>query len=387
MPSDYQSQSEATQIAPNRKPDDPISSFTATDSGNPTERSRKEKGEARVYLAKLTLGLLFPFCLQALDTTIISSALPWIASDFRESLPIQKCIYAATNYSSDRLSQMNWIVSAFTLTSATFILFWAQMADIFGRHVAIQIVLVLMMIGSAICTSAPVDAFPALVFGRALQGLAAAGINVIVRIILADNVSLREYSVNFSIFSFVSGLAVSAAPVMGGYLTNKNWRWCFGINLPVAALGIILIFLVLRKELLGPQPLPELLARDGETENEQRMARFKARVSTIDFGGQLLFLFGMGLFILALTWGGGNYKWDDAHVLVPLVFGGILIICFFWWQYMMVPGHFLSRKLPTQRSMVPWRLISQRNIGLLFYVNIATGMGMCYVTLFKRKPC
>jgi MFS family permease len=280
---------------------------------------------------------------------------------------------------------MNWIVSAFTLTSATFILFWAQMSDIFGRHVAIQVVLVLMMIGSAICTSAPVDAFPALIFGRAIQGLAAAGINVIVRTIMADKVSLREYSVNFSIFSFVSGLAVSVAPVIGGYLTNKNWRWCFGINLPVAASGIILIFLVLRKELLGPQPLPEPLARDSETENDQRTARFKARLSTIDFGGQLLFLFGMGLFILALTWGGGNYKWDDAHVLVPLVLGGILIICFLWWQYMMIPGQFLSRKLPTQRSMVPWRLVSQRNIGLLFYVNIATGMGICYVTLFKRN--
>jgi MFS family permease len=35
--------------------------------------------------------------------------------------------------------------------------------------------------------------FPALIFGRAIQSLAAAGINVIVRTIMADKVSLREY--------------------------------------------------------------------------------------------------------------------------------------------------------------------------------------------------
>jgi hypothetical protein len=81
------SQSDATQIAPSRKQDDPIISSTVNDSSDPPERSPKEKREARIYLIKLTIGLLFPFCLQALDTTIIASALPWIASDFRKHLP------------------------------------------------------------------------------------------------------------------------------------------------------------------------------------------------------------------------------------------------------------------------------------------------------------
>lgn len=46
-----------------------------------------------------------------------------------------------------------------------------------------------MMIGSALCTG--VNVFPVLLLGRALQGVGAAGINISVRTVLADSVSLR----------------------------------------------------------------------------------------------------------------------------------------------------------------------------------------------------
>lgn len=44
---------------------------------------RKKQLAARRYRIKIIVGLFFPFALQALDVTIIASALPWIASDFR----------------------------------------------------------------------------------------------------------------------------------------------------------------------------------------------------------------------------------------------------------------------------------------------------------------
>ena len=272
---------------------------------------------------------------------------------------------------------MNWIISAFNLTSATFIPFWAQFADIFGRHAALQATILLMLIGSVLCFRAPLNAFPVLILGRAIQGISCAGINVVSRVIMADKVSLKEYAKNFSIFSLFVGISYAIGPLIGGFLTNTDWRWCFGINLPVAGAGIVLLYLVLRPQLLGPQPLPELLARDGETEHDhhQLSKTLMARLSTIDFGGQFLFLFGMGLLILALTWGGADYKWADAHVLAPLILGGILCICFVYWQYLLSPGRYLSRKLPTHRPTIPWQLFAQRNMSLLFYINTATGMG------------
>ena len=78
----------------------------------------------------------------------------------------------------DQFAQLNWIVSAFNLTSATFIPFWGQMADIFGRYIILQSATVTMILGSALCAGAPTDNFPMLLAGRALQGLGSAGLNI-----------------------------------------------------------------------------------------------------------------------------------------------------------------------------------------------------------------
>jgi MFS family permease len=313
-----------------------------------------EKRAARNYRRKVVLGLILPFALQALDTTIIASALPWIAVDFGE------------------VAQLNWIISAFNLSSAAFIPFWGQLANIFGRHYTLQACVVVMMLGSALCTGAPTDAFPLLLLGRGIQGLGCAGISVIVRIILADKVSLEENARNGSLFTITAGTMYGIGPVIGGYLTSSNWRWCFAINLPVCLAAIILIFLLLRKELLGPQAMP---AVDGTVEGSRR-ARFATRLMTIDVGGQLLFLFGFGLIVLALTWAGATYSWGSVYVLAPLCIGFVLVGAFGFYEKLMAPEGFLSRKWPLQNAMVPWELLANRDMGLMFYITCCTGAAM-----------
>lgn len=161
-----------------------------------------------------------------------------------------------------------------------------------------------------------------------------------------------------------------------GYLTNANWRWCFGINLPIAVASLVAIFFVLRKELLGPQPIAEL----DETAETGRRSRYMARLKTIDFGGQLLFLFGFGLLILGLTWGGATYPWDSPAVIVSLVLGTIITLGFLYWQSLFSPGRMLSRKMPWQRPMIPWNILTNRDIGLLFYTEVGNGIGMFAVS-------
>ena len=114
------------------------------------------------------------------------------------------------------MAQLNWIISAFNLTSAAFIPFWGQIADIFGRHQSIQAAIVVMMVGSALCTAAPTNAFPVLLLGRGIQGLGCAGLNVVVRVILSDKVNLKENAKNWSIFSFTAGMSYGIGPVIGG---------------------------------------------------------------------------------------------------------------------------------------------------------------------------
>ncbi|KAK0713185.1 major facilitator superfamily domain-containing protein [Lasiosphaeria miniovina] len=322
--------------------------------------AKAEKKRRYKYRLKIVFGLTFPFMLQALDTTIIASALPFIARDFNE------------------VSQLNWIISSFNLTSAAFLPFWAQIADVFGRHATLHATIIIMTIGSAICTGAPTSSFGVLLLGRALQGVGAAGVNICVRTILADRVSLAEYAMNYTVFAIVSAISFSVGPVAGGYLTQVSWRWCFAINLPVAAVAIVLVVVLLRKELLGPQPLPELAPSRAAT----RRGRFLLRLATIDYGGQLLFLWGLGLVILALTWGGASYPWDSADVLAPLVIGMVLSAAWLLYQYAMVPGRVMARLFPRQRPMMPWRLLVQRNITLLFFINFSLGSAMFSIMYF-----
>ncbi|EAQ83590.1 hypothetical protein CHGG_09994 [Chaetomium globosum CBS 148.51] len=333
-----------------------------------TPEELAEKKRRRKYRLRIILGLFLPFTLQALDTTIIASALKFIAVDFNE------------------IKQLNWIITAFNLTSAAFLPIFAQLADVFGRHATLQTALVIITLGSALCTAAPTSAFPLLLFGRALQGVGAAGINICVRTILADKVSLGEYAKNWTTFALVSGVSFGLGPVAGGYLTGVSWRWCFAINLPVAVVGIALVVVLLRGRLIGALAIEEVTGRGwGAEEDGYRgrkrdpgtpLGRFLARLATVDFGGQLLFLWGLGLLVLGFTWAGSTYAWDSAAVLVTLVVGAVLTVAWLVYEWAMVPGRVMSRVFPMQTAMMPWQLLMQKDVGLMMGINFANGAAM-----------
>ncbi len=69
-------------------------------------------------------------------------------------------------------------------------------------------------------------------------------------------------------------------------------------------------------------------------------------------------------------------------MLAPLIIGGILTLAWVGWEYLMAPKRYLARLFPVQRAMMPWVLISQRDIGLLFCINFAVGMAMFAVMYF-----
>lgn len=105
-----------------------------------------------------------------------------------------------------------------------------------------------------------------------------------------------------------------------------------------------------------------------------------ARLKSIDLGGQVLFLLGFGLIILGLTWGGATYPWASAAVIVSLVLGAIMLAAFFYWENLFADGNLLFEKWPWQRPMMPWDMITNRDIGLLFYTEVGNGIGMFAVS-------
>lgn len=51
-----------------------------------------------------------------------------------------------------------------------------------------------------------------------------------------------------------------------------------------------------------------------------------------DYLGGFLSISGMILFMMGMQWGGYQYSWKSAHVLVPLILGAVLLIAFFIWE-------------------------------------------------------
>jgi hypothetical protein len=107
-----------------------------------------------------------------------------------------------------------------------------------------------------------------------------------------------------------------------------------------------------------------------------------AKLSIIDYGGMLLFFFGAGLIVLAVTWGGATYPWGSSAVMVPLIIGGIMFFSFFFYEYLMVPGHLLARVFPSQEPMIPLSIFHTKDMGLLAYMSFSTGMALFSVFYF-----
>lgn len=276
----------------------------------------------------------------------------------------------------DKITELNWISSAFNLTSAAFLPLWGQLVDVFGRHSTVQASIVLMILGSAICTGAPTTRFGVLLLGRAVQGIATAGLNICTRTIVADRVSLFDYALAWTILTLLSGSIFSVGSVVGGYMTEASWRWCFAINLPFAILAMLLIVSLLRKEMVGPQPIREL---EGQNELPMRQV-LRFRFATIDYAGHILFLLGLGLLCLGLTWAGGTYPWNSTAVIVPIVIGATLSVCWVVHEQAMSPGQLMSRVFPRQTAMMPWVLLSRRDSSLIFFLYLTVGISQVTIT-------
>lgn len=121
---------------------------------------------------------------------------------------------AESTYIADKFDQLNWIVTAYTLTSTAFIPFYGQLADVFGRHISLQAALFFTVIGSVLCAAA--QSWSMLLLGRALQGLSSAGLSSIILVVLADKVTLEENAKNNTLFTIVSGSTYAIGPLIGG---------------------------------------------------------------------------------------------------------------------------------------------------------------------------
>jgi EmrB/QacA subfamily drug resistance transporter len=161
-----------------------------------------------------------------LDITIVNVALPYIQKDFHASL-----------------SDLQWVIDAYALTLAAFLLTSGSVADLIGRRLVFAAGIVVFTTGSALCGAATGSTFLAL--SRAFQGVGGAIMFATSLALLADAFAPRERGVAFGVWGAVTGVAVAIGPVLGGALTSwLSWRWIFFVNVPI---GVFALAITLRE--------------------------------------------------------------------------------------------------------------------------------------------
>jgi EmrB/QacA subfamily drug resistance transporter len=158
----------------------------------------------------------------ALDATVVGIALPTIGRDFHTGL-----------------GDLQWVVTAYTLTLAAFLLIGGTLGDRFGRKRIFSIGVAWFAITSMACGLAPNADF--LIATRALQGIGAAMLTPGSLAILQASFDPDDRAQAIGAWSGLGGLATAAGPLIGGYLIAvASWRWVFFINVPISAVVLVL---------------------------------------------------------------------------------------------------------------------------------------------------
>ncbi|KAF9910491.1 hypothetical protein EC991_006308 [Linnemannia zychae] len=279
----------------------------------------------------LFVGLAMATFLASLDGTIIATALPKIASDFKAQ------------------SQMSWVATAYLLTYNAFQPLYGKFSDIFGRKIMILFACVTFMVGSAGAGGA--QTMTMLIVFRAIQGLGGSGLLSIVLIIISDIFALEERAKYQSVIWSVFGVSSVVGPLLGGvFVEQATWRWCFLINLPLGlvTIGSVLLFLHLPFE---RQNLKEQLGR-------------------IDYYGTILVIAAVICLLLPITWGGVDYAWNSPVIIVLFCVAAALIGLLMWVE---------SKAI---EAIIPPRLFLNPTVAILFGVNFLTGMGFLGVIFY-----
>ena len=255
-------------------------------------------------LVATLVALMLTLLLEALDQTVVGTALPKIIGDL------------------NGFSLYAWVATAYLLASATVIPIVGKLSDQFGRKWFFVTGVVLFLAGSAACGAA--QTIQQLIAFRALQGLGAGmGISLVFTVV-GDIFPPAERARWQGIFGAVYGLSSVFGPTVGGWLTDNGWlvpgfitdasrwRWVFYVNLPIGIIALLALLVYLPTNL----------------SNRTSQLRGWPAIRRIDFLGAALASAATILLLLGLTWGGQTYPWQSWQVECALGGAAALFILF-----------------------------------------------------------
>jgi len=234
-----------------------------------------------VALGNTTLGTL----IASLDLNIIFIALPTIASELGASL-----------------FTMVWIIIGYSLVTASVLMNFGRLGDIFGRVKLYTLGFIIFTFGSGLCSVS--QSGEQLVVFRIVQALGAAFIFSNSIAILTDSFPSNERGKALGINQIAIVLGSILGLVLGGFLTSYlGWRSIFWINIPIGIIGV----------LLSSKYLKEL----GSIKKEK-----------IDWLANISFAGGLFLVLAGITlWSFGIIS--NILIMFLFIFGGLSLIVIF----------------------------------------------------------
>jgi EmrB/QacA subfamily drug resistance transporter len=219
-----------------------------------------------------------------IDITIVNVALP----DIRSAL-------------GSSFSDLQWVVDAYALTLAAFLLTWGATSDRVGRRLIFVVGLGIFVCASLACALSTSPLF--LNLARGVQGIGAAAMFATSLALLASAFHGKERGTAVGIWGATIGAAVAIGPLVGGILTESvGWESIFYINVPI---GIVAIYIA--------------LTRVAESRNPE--------AGPTDWAG--LVTFSLGLFLLIFALVRGNPEGWGSPLIVSFLVGAVVLLVAF----------------------------------------------------------
>ena len=235
---------------------------------------------------------------------------------------------------------LQWVVNAYTLTFAGFLLLGGRAADLLGRRRVFLAGTALFALASLACAFA--DSRSLLIGARALQGIGGAVISPASLAIIATSFAEgRERSRALGVWGAMGGLGGSLGVLLGGILTQAfSWPAIFLVNVPIAIVVIV---------------LSRGLIPEGRAESAAR--HFDATGALLVTGGLTALVYGI---VRTDTLG-----WGATGVIAPLALGAVLLAAFVF-----VEGRLAQAPLMPLRVFSMARLRAANLIMFLLYAAV-----------------